>query len=559
MNIILFSGIASVHAQSPSALISAELIAVDSGTHAANIYFYSNSAALKVAVTNASNFVRRNNRGEAVIRVCVSRGGRAFCGPVITWLNCAATSSSPAAEACGRGCEAWDEYTYNRNCADGGAAWAEVPCGSEPGAVCSTSAQCGGNCGELEFDHSTAGTLELYPVFREDDVMMLPGPSTAPACPTISIHAVSNGTALHSLYFHGDDSGSMAALLNGSTSTYITHVDRRQVVINACLYRSGMLMGCQGFTIWSKGACGSGNILSVPGTKVCGIGARVSSRNLTSGLEYEEDSGWHFPIFQPGDTLVSTEGCETSPAPESPQPDPHLECISQMLTLPNTTLNATHHQLGWTIPECANTWDFGIRVSTVPPNVLDGTCTQGITGGGSCRSVVDSSIKVCEGSWQNNDLSAIGDGTANALCGRGYHICGNGPDGAEEIRQNIDGTQCRAMEGTYVSALPHCVSSGYTPQYDGSRGSIGCTISGDTQSFKNFTCRSSGGCAQPLCCGSGCVYGDCRGAVWGGDMTYTTTGGTVLSSRIGCGNFPSSRANPLLFMIRTTHYPICPT
>ena len=77
---------------------------------------------------------------------------------------------------------------------------------------------------------------------------------------------------------------------------------------------------------------------------------------------------------------VTEPACETSPTPEpepeSPQPVTHLECTSQMLALPNTTLNATHHGLLWTIPECASMWDFGIRVSTVPPNVLDGTCTQ---------------------------------------------------------------------------------------------------------------------------------------------------------------------------------------
>ena len=375
MNIILFSGIATVHAQSPSALVNADILEVYNGEHGNSIYWSSNSATLKAAVENAPN-VRFRADWEAVIRVCVSRGGRAFCGPVIAWLNCPEDSQTgtAAAEVCGRGCEAWDAQ-HNRDCADGGAAWAEVPCGSEPGAVCSTSVRCESECVlEFELDGSLA-----YPVFREDDVMMLPGPSTAPACPTISIHAVSNGTHENNIYFHGDDSGSMAALLNGSTST-LDRLNRRQVVVNACLYRSGVLMGCQGFTTWpATGACGSEEYAQVSptGTKVCGIGAPVSSRNLTSGLEYEAHRWWHFPIFQSGDTLkVITEGCETSPTPESPQPDPHLECTSQMLGLPNTTLNATHHQLGLTIPECANMWDFGIRVSTVPPNVLDGTCTQ---------------------------------------------------------------------------------------------------------------------------------------------------------------------------------------
>ena len=124
----LCGGIAPAHAQSPSTLINADIFEVYNGEHSNSIYWSSNSAALKAAVTNAPNYLYQHNNGEAVIRVCVSRGGRAFCGPVIAWLDCAAGSSSPAAEVCGRGCESWDAQ-HNRDCADGGAAWFADPSG----------------------------------------------------------------------------------------------------------------------------------------------------------------------------------------------------------------------------------------------------------------------------------------------------------------------------------------------------------------------------------------------------------------------------------------------
>jgi len=507
-------GIASVHAQSPSALINAELIAVDSGTHGADIYFYSNSTELKAAVENAPN-VRFRDDWEAVIRVCVSRGGRAFCGPVIAWLNCAAGSSSPAAEVCGRGCESWDAQ-HNRDCADGGAAWAEVPCGSEPGAVCSTSARCGGNlplmvggppfsqtlvvattslpngrggqcavvppeyehagitvccpenqqrywdgswelhsdgfgsacdpavpfggpmiflfnyscalygtdsirdsymdacpyhnCGGLEFDLARhAQTGRWYPALQEDDVLMLPGPSRTPllpqpaphqVCPTMRLSNPNPGGTRHAAlgygnyYFHSDDLMSIKALLTSSASTEEVwapdgHQWRvRQVITNACLYRGGRLMGCQSYTIW--GFCNTSACCN--GAPTCGRGSGVSSRNTTSGLEYDAHNGNHFPIFQEGDTLVITEGCETSPTPESPQPDPHLECISKMLALPSDTLNATLDQLELTTPACAEQQGFAIRVST-SPNILSGTCTQEGTWKGNCPTDLTTAVR----------------------------------------------------------------------------------------------------------------------------------------------------------------------
>jgi hypothetical protein len=134
--------------------------AVSSGTHNNTIYaeFHENNPAtvnFVKAIENSPSYVPAHGEhdGQAVIRACFSHDNRAYCGSFQAWVNTAGTAVT------GRGCSTWDA-TQGRDCAYGGGAWAEVPCDSEPAAVCSTSTACSDQCIVIPSNYTAANYCE---------------------------------------------------------------------------------------------------------------------------------------------------------------------------------------------------------------------------------------------------------------------------------------------------------------------------------------------------------------------------------------------------------------
>jgi hypothetical protein len=115
----------------------------------------------------------------------------------------------------------------------------------------------------------------------------------------------------------------------------------------------------------SYGACGTAGALS----SSCSLMRRESIKFLYGGTG---NNG-----IGPGRVMASSDSLDDPPQPvQSPaQPNLHLECLTQMMALPNNTVNATVDQLFLTIPTCTERWDFGFTVSTTP-DILSGPCTQ---------------------------------------------------------------------------------------------------------------------------------------------------------------------------------------
>lgn len=138
-------------------------------------------------------------------------------------------------------------------------------------------------------------------------------------------------------------------------------------------------------------------------------------------------------------------------------------------------------------------------------------------------------IAACEGNWAGPlSLRAAPTGKACGddagacavpadLCATGWRVCGS--DGAVSDLARITAAECENVSnGRYVGAMSHCKEQ------------EGCVA--DSPGGR-YPCFASGWCAEPVCCGRGCLgYGACRSGVWP-DRTHT-----ILGQDHGCAKMP---------------------
>lgn len=129
-------------------------------------------------------------------------------------------------------------------------------------------------------------------------------------------------------------------------------------------------------------------------------------------------------------------------------------------------------------------------------------------------------ISGCAGTWTDPNLRATGTGTAASLCASGWHVCMAGGSPLEIPNAGVSADECaNAGTGKFVAASSHCMNAQgqpcrYTPA--------------------PFGCEDSGWCSEPICCGSGCGFGDCKSAIWDGETRIFS------GTSHGCGDCPSS-------------------
>lgn len=89
------------------------------------------------------------------------------------------------------------------------------------------------------------------------------------------------------------------------------------------------------------------------------------------------------------------------------------------------------------------------------------------------------------------------------VCADGWHVCARNGD-AGELRERLDAESCHrgAGPGKFVAAMSHGQSREMCPP--------------PPEPDTVFPCYTRDYMAEPVCCGSGCMLGRCRDAVWPG-------------------------------------------
>ena len=113
-----------------------------------------------------------------------------------------------------------------------------------------------------------------------------------------------------------------------------------------------------------------------------------------------------------------------------------------------------------------------------------------------------------------------------SACATGWHVCAE--DGAIAELLVVSGDECAAAgAGSFVAAISHCAVN-QAP---------GCPYAPD------LPCFATGWCAEPVCCGAGCLrlsaFG-CNDGVWLDATTGTNSDG------IGCAATPSTQQDGVL-------------